>query len=125
MDITHLQALLSIIFHSLDTYLSNVISQLGMELLKVRIFTVYRYCCKYENCRALFITILSWFLPVFDVKNLHGLVFNNIAYVILHPSNLNKTFVFCYNNIKRTYRLRLVWWDLRNWPMDGLVKVLC
>ncbi|XP_047945156.1 protein unc-13 homolog isoform X1 [Salvia hispanica] len=28
MDITHLQALLSIIFHSLDTYLSNVISQL-------------------------------------------------------------------------------------------------
>ncbi|XP_042055617.1 protein unc-13 homolog isoform X3 [Salvia splendens] len=28
MDITHLQALLSIIFHSLDTYLSKVISQL-------------------------------------------------------------------------------------------------
>ncbi|KAG6428684.1 hypothetical protein SASPL_112937 [Salvia splendens] len=39
MDITHLQALLSIIFHSLDTYLSKVISQLGMELLIVLIFT--------------------------------------------------------------------------------------
>lgn len=31
MDITHLQALLSIIFHSLDTYLLKVISQLGMD----------------------------------------------------------------------------------------------
>lgn len=38
MDITHLQALLSIIFHSLDTYLSKVSSQLGMDPLKVQIF---------------------------------------------------------------------------------------
>lgn len=29
MDITHLQALLSVIFHSLDTYLQKVISELG------------------------------------------------------------------------------------------------
>lgn len=35
MDITHLQALLSIIFHSLDTYLSKVVSELGEDLLIV------------------------------------------------------------------------------------------
>lgn len=45
MDITHLQALLSVIFHSLDTYLVKVINQLGMDPLKVLVFTLNIYCC--------------------------------------------------------------------------------
>lgn len=34
LDITHLQALLSIIFHCLDAYLVKVVSQLGKDLLR-------------------------------------------------------------------------------------------
>lgn len=39
MDITHLQALLSVIFHSLDAYLTKVVSQLGNDILTVLKFS--------------------------------------------------------------------------------------
>lgn len=39
MDISHLQALLSIIFHALDGYLQNLVSQLGTTLLYQHLYS--------------------------------------------------------------------------------------
>lgn len=36
VDITHLQALLSIIFHTLDAYLQKVVNQLGSVILEIQ-----------------------------------------------------------------------------------------
>lgn len=41
MDITHLQALLSIIFHTLDSYLLKVVSQLGTCMSFTRILIMH------------------------------------------------------------------------------------
>lgn len=40
MDITHLQALLSVIFHSLDAYLLKMLNQLGKVQLSWNIFEI-------------------------------------------------------------------------------------
>jgi len=41
MDITHLQALLSVIFHSLDAYLMKMLNQLGII---ITLFTFGKKC---------------------------------------------------------------------------------
>lgn len=51
VDITHLQALLSLIYHSLDTYLQRVFDQLGIDqlyifLTVVTVLALPKYACK-------------------------------------------------------------------------------
>lgn len=44
VDITHLQALLSLIYHSLDTYLQRVFDQLGIDQLFIFLTVATESC---------------------------------------------------------------------------------
>lgn len=48
VDITHLQALLSIIFHTLDAYLQKVVNQLGNVILEIQslLYIFVLFCFK-------------------------------------------------------------------------------
>ena len=59
MDITHLQALLSVIFHSLDAYLMKMLNQLGII---ITLFTFGQKCViLFGGCEEVFLDLQCLF----------------------------------------------------------------